>query len=334
MPGNWQKPNWTKCLTLTNLFRIPVASPVFSAGDLFTTFRKKKMKRILAAFFAAAFLLTAFAPKQKIPSATPVIFAVLEDGKMIEPIVRVENGSLTDAYNSDSSMRAFRETYYAPKTSYTLVYNGRPAGKVTVVKNDPAWECTANMAEVTTSSPIARLKGHTMALATNMPFKEMLSPDRRVPTAAEKAGVEKLVIAEFRKQNIVVKNLKMVSGFVMDPDKNKSPEVIGTWIVSPSPKERALIFLVAERSGAKWVPVLSNVQTIREEEVMSGEISAVDEGIYNELLIDMMDTDNDGVAELFTTSLSFEGVGYNVYRQKADGRWERLLENSYYHCAY
>ena len=292
------------------------------------------MKSIVFSFLAAAFLLTAFVPHTKKPANAPVIFAVLEDGKMIEPIVKVEGDTLKEVYTTDLEMHNFRESYYAPKTSYTLVYNGRSAGKVNVVKNDPEWECTSNMAEVTTSSPTVRLKGHTMALATNMTFKEMLSPARRAPTAAEKAAVEKLVMAEFRKQNIVVKNLKMVSGAVMDPDKNKSTEIIGTWIVSPSPRERALIFLIAGRSGAKWQPLLSNVQTVKEEEVMSGEISAVDEGIYNELLVDMLDTNNDGVAEIITTTLSFEGVAYEVYRQQADGRWQRMLDYSYYHCAY
>ena len=66
---------------------------------------------------------------------------------------------------------------------------------------------------------------------------------------------------------------------------------------------------------------------------MSGEIKAVDDGIYNELLLDVFDTDSDGTSEVFTYVQSFEGAGFNIYRRNGS-KWMKAFEGSNYHCGY
>jgi hypothetical protein len=66
---------------------------------------------------------------------------------------------------------------------------------------------------------------------------------------------------------------------------------------------------------------------------MSQEISAVDNGVYHERLLDVLDLNNDGVAEVFTYIQSFEGAGFNAYR-RANGKWVNIYEGSNYHCAF
>jgi hypothetical protein len=67
---------------------------------------------------------------------------------------------------------------------------------------------------------------------------------------------------------------------------------------------------------------------------MSGEITALDEGIYHEMLLDTLDYDADGTGEIFTHVRSFEGAGFMVYKRGAGGKWTKVFEGSNYHCAF
>ena len=66
---------------------------------------------------------TAFAqkPKPAVKTTKPIIFAVLNDGKTLEPIAYVNKGKLEAPVNgSDDSniIAAFNKTYYKPGTVY------------------------------------------------------------------------------------------------------------------------------------------------------------------------------------------------------------------------
>ena len=68
---------------------------------------------------------------------------------------------------------------------------------------------------------------------------------------------------------------------------------------------------------------------------MSQDIKDVDKGIYNELLLDALDTDGDGTAEIFTIGQAFEGNNFQIYKhaQHANGRisrWKFII----IHCGY
>ncbi|NJM54148.1 MAG: hypothetical protein HC846_12660 [Blastocatellia bacterium] len=66
---------------------------------------------------------------------------------------------------------------------------------------------------------------------------------------------------------------------------------------------------------------------------MSQDIKDLDRGVYHELLLDILDFNNDGVAEIFTYIQSFEGAGFTAYRRN-EGVWEKEVETSNYHCGY
>ena len=90
----------------------------------------------------------------------------------------------------------------------------------------------------------------------------------------------------------------------------------------------------AEKGGdGKYALVHSDLRTINEEEVLNGEISTLDDGVYHELLLDVLDYDGDGVAEIFTYVRAFEGSGFNVYKRSA-GKWTKVFEGSNYHCGF
>ncbi len=285
-----------------------------------------------------AFGSTILAQKSKTTKKpNSVIFAVLNDGKTLEPLAKVENGKLLQTVSGGDDgaiLSAFSKTYYKPKTVYNLIFGGVVAGTATVIKNDPTAECVTNIATATVKSPRAKLKGFVMGLATDIKPTKPSSGLRRMPTPTERTEMEKLVSAEFAKNSITSKTLRSHNLTAIDVDNDKVPEFVGTYWITTSATERALLFFIADKVRAgKYSIGYSEFRIVKQDEVMSGEIKSLDEGVYHELFLDTLDYKNDGVAEIFTYSQAFEGAGFDVY-QRNEGTWERVLETSNYHCGY
>ncbi|KAK0038632.1 hypothetical protein Bpfe_031576 [Biomphalaria pfeifferi] len=287
--------------------------------------------------------MTIFAQKRKRPAPPQkpktIVFAVLNDGKTLEPIGLIDKGALVEASNGSddgAKLKIFSTTYYKPNTAYKLVFGGADAGTVTVKKNDPTAECSTNLAEASFVSPKARLKGMVMGLATNAAVKKAEGV-RRLPTPAERSEIETLVRTEFFKNKIgdnIARNLKYHNLTALDVDSDKKAEMVGSFWVETSPTERALLFFIAEKgANGKYKMGYSEFRTIKQDEVMSGEIKSLDEGIYHELLLDTMEYDGDTTDEIFTYIQSFEGASFNTYSRR-DGKWVKAFEGSNYHCGY
>jgi hypothetical protein len=272
----------------------------------------------------------------------PIIFAVLNDGTTLEPIAQIDKGELKATVGGDSEpkdLTAFAKSYYKPKTTYNLIFAGSPNGTVTVKSADPKSECAKNMATVTTQSPKAKLKGFVMGLATNASTGKMGSGLRRMPTAAERAEIETLVRAAFTKENLSVnalKNLRYHNLTAVDADGDGTAELVGSYWVANTAKERNLLFFIAEKDkSGKYSFGHSEYEKMTSEEIMSGaEITALDQGVYHELLLDVFDTNGDKTAEIFTYTQGLEGAGFTVYRRDDAGKWVKAFEGSNYHCAF
>src|SRR5829696_5437411 len=86
------------------------------------------------------------------PKALPVVFAVLHDGKVVEPIGYIDKGKLAPAVDGASEpakLVAFSRQYYKPVAAYRLIFGGADAGTVTIKSSDPKAECIANTAQIT-----------------------------------------------------------------------------------------------------------------------------------------------------------------------------------------
>jgi hypothetical protein len=308
----------------------------------------KIMKKLISAkLFALTFIVSLSASavvaqkKRPVPKTVvkPIVFAVIYDGGTIEPIALIDKGELVEASNgSDDAAKllTFSKTYYKPKSVYKLVFGGVDAGTVAVVSSDPKAECSTNTAKVTVVSPKAKLKGNVMGLATNATVSKGTGV-RRLPTATERAEIESLVRAEFIKNKVSAsnaKNLKYHNLTALDVDADGKAEMVGSFWVETSATERALLFFIAEKgANGKYGFGYSEFRKIKQDDVMSGEIKSVDEGIYNELLLDAMEYDGDKTAEIFTYVQSFEGAGFNAYSRR-EGKWVKAFEGSNYHCGY
>ena len=272
----------------------------------------------------------------------PIIFAVINDGQMIEPLAFIDKGGLEETSGGDADekvLAGFVKTYYQPKTVYRLIFGGADAGTVTVKSSDIKADCSRNMAQVTAQSGRTKLKGFVMALATNEPpEKTTASGLRRLPTPTERAEIESLVRAEFGKQNIsdnVARNLKYHNLTALDVDNDKRAEMVGTFWVETSPTSRALLFFIADKgANGKYTFGYSEYKAVKKEELMGGsDITAVDEGIYHERLLDALEYDGDTTAEIFTYSQSFEGSSFTAYSRR-EGKWVKAFEGANYHCAF
>lgn len=267
-----------------------------------------------------------------------IIFAVLNDGKMLEPIAYIEKGKLTPTVNGSDEpnvLAAFGKTYYKPKGTYDLVFAGVNSGSVIVNSFDPKSDCAKNMANVSAISAKAKLKGNVMALATNASAKKGTGV-RRLPTAAERKEIETLVREEFVKNNIsgnATNDLKYQNLTALDVDGDGKAEMVGTFWAEPSNDERAFLFFIADKkANGKYALNYSEFRTVKKDEVMSGDLKDLDGGTYHELLLDAFDYDGDGVNEIFTYTPSFEGAGFASYKRDK-GKWTRAYEYSNYHCA-
>lgn len=297
---------------------------------------------VVAAILA---LLTAAAPAQRartkpIPKRLPVVFAILNDGGVVEPIGYVDKGKLVAAVDGATeapNLSAFHRSYYKPESTYRLIFGGANAGTITIKSSDPKSECVSNTAQIAFASTKAKLKGNVMALATDVPTTTKGSGIRRLPTAAERAEIEALVRERMSAQKVsasAVKDLKYHNLTALDVDADGNAEMVGTFWADAGPKSRALLFFIADKgSDGKYAFGFTDFRIIEEKDVMSQEISAVDNGVYHERLLDVLDLNNDGVAEVFTYIQSFEGAGFNAYR-RANGKWVNIYEGSNYHCAF
>lgn len=292
---------------------------------------------LAAAIVALFFSAEAFAQRSAKPALVkPIIFAVLNDGKTLEPIAYVSRGKLQQPVNGSDEQRiiaAFNRTYYKPGTKYRLVFGGADVGSVSVKSSDPKAECSANMASITTASATFTPKGLVMGLATNLTGK-FGSSFRKRPTTAERSEIEALVSAEIAKHKYSGKNLKYHNLTSIDVDNDGVAEMVGTYWIEIDPKTRGLFFFIAEKgSNPKYSLAVKDFRTIDEANVMSGDIKSIDEGVYHELLLDSLDVDGDGVREIFTYVQSFEGAGFTAYSRK-QGKWAKAYEWSNYHCGF
>jgi hypothetical protein len=299
--------------------------------------KKLLLLAVILGFAAAAHAQRRLAPK---PAKT-VIFAVLNDGKAIEPIGYIgAKGVITPAIDGASEgpiLTAFHRTYFAKGKMFPLVFGGKVSGNVTVTSSDPRAECVNYLGNVTTKTTRSSLKGNIMALATNAKIAKPGSGIRRLPTPAERAEIETLVREAFTKKSIsaeITKNLKYHNLTALDVNNDGRAEMVGSFWVEPSATEREVLFFIADLGADKKYRLgYSESRRIKQEETMSEDIKDVDSGVYHERLLDIFDVDGDGDSEIFSYVMSFEGAGFNVYKRQGD-EWVHHFEGSNYHCGY
>lgn len=292
----------------------------------------------------AALLFTASAfPQKKAEKPKsgpkPVIFAVLDGGKRVEPIASIDGGKLVAAGGGEGAAdKAFASAYYKPMSTYALIFGGAADGSLAIAKSNIGTECGGASAETIPKSVKAKLSGLVMALATNAKISTSAPAFRRKPTLDERREIEKLVSAEFAKQGAAAaaaRTLRYQNLTALDVEDDDIPEFVGSYWIAPTATERRLLFFVAEKdANGKIQFSVHEHSVVKPDDVMSGSMKDLDTGIGHELLIDVLDYDADGVREIFTIGQAFEGNNYYVYKRGDGGKWTKVHETYNYRCAY
>ncbi len=133
----------------------------------------------------------------------------------------------------------------------------------------------------------------------------------------------------------VERGTKTLNLTATDLDGDGREELIGSYVVKVGPKVRDTLFLVAAPQGQGYSAALTKYARVNAREMMDATmIDNIGEGgLGAELYVEQLDADGDGVGEVFTLSLSFEGTTYRAY-QRRRGVWRATYENYSYRCAY
>ncbi len=130
-----------------------------------------------------------------------------------------------------------------------------------------------------------------------------------------------------------LKKLRYYNLTALDVDDGEA-EMVGSFWVESSAKERNLLFFIAEKdSGGDYKLDYSEYEKVTPDDLMSGDLKDLDVGIGSELLLDALEYNGDTTAEIFTINKAFEGNNFYVYSRQ-DGKWARMFEGYNYHCAY
>lgn len=306
--------------------------------------KKQNFWKITIVFALAIFAAPAIFGQGNAAAPKPIIFAVLNDGKTLEPIALISKGKLIPASDGGDSLPVltkFAKTYYRPKTTYQLIFGGASNGTVTVKSSNAKQECSTNQADVVTLGPSGvKLSGFVMGLATNALVNKAEKSFRRQPTPAERDEIERLVRAEFARQKIDASALTKLNYHnltAMDANNDGQVELIGTFYLKPTPTSRAVLFFIADKNArsGKYSLNFSEFSKISQDEMMSGaDIEAIDSGIYSQVLLDVLDYNGDKTKEIFTYAPGLEGTSFITYKRNQNGKWIRDFEGANYHCGF
>ena len=171
-----------------------------------------------------------------------------------------------------------------------------------------------------------------MALA-RIRTRGTLRDSRRSTTQAERPPAS--LRAKLHQQNVpaaLLPSMEVVNLTATDLDRDGKFELIGSFVAIKrrGGQARYTLFLVAAAQGKGYRTALSQSDKITEDRIMSGgSIDAVNNGgIYVERLVDQLDLDGNGVAEIITTMTGFEGVSYFIYK-KSGAQWEKIYDWKY-----
>ena len=289
---------------------------------------KKLVVLLLAAFFAVSTTQTKAAEQ---PDLSTVIFAVTKSkedpGKVyIDPVVIINGERFLerpDPHRSDGktdspAAREFIERYYRPGQKYRLLFGGGASGTVTVNRREE-YSCSSLMASVVVQTSV-KLGGEVMALATNSDSLGKRQSSRHAPTPNERVLVVDLARQLFRTKGVAVseiQTMKTINLTATDLNGDGKEEIIGSFLIKTGNGHRAghALFLIAEPNLQSYSPGLIWYQRNSED----------DTDYEAQQLVDQIDLDGDGTAEVIAVGNHYEHTEYVIYKKQGD-QWQAIFK--------
>ncbi len=254
------------------------------------------------------------------PRKSAVIFAIAgePDEYHMDAVVLVDGKQLRSPFTDEQKdkQKKFAEEYFADGRTYRLTFGGGEAGSVTLKK----WSegCNSVHAEVGVSSS-SRLGGNVRALATSSDSLGKKPSTRRAPTDAERAGVMTLVksiYSQHRTPASLIPTIKVTNLTATDLDGDGKYEFIGSFTSAAKNKFERDLFLIAKPQGTAMRADFVKFQAYQPPPETF--LSSVD-------FIDQLDTDGDGIGEVFAVQGGFDAYAYVIFK-KVGGRWRQVYD--------
>ena len=258
-------------------------------------------------------------------SKEAVVFAVkkYDAAAQIEPIVILRGGVFvkppvdeSDVTGGDfeAQSKRFIDGYFRAGRKYRLLFGGGDAGSVTVQKYmEPG--CVGMNAEVTTETQ-ARLGGEVQALAVSSETMGRGTGTRRAPSESERASALELARAAMSRNGVsaaLIKKMETLNLTASDLDRDGKTDLIGSFRVVGADYTNYALFMIFEPAGDKFKAALTWYHK-------GVEASAADRR-----LVDQVDLDGDGVAEVIAEGHYYESNDYIIYK-KQQGRWRSVYQ--------
>ncbi|MDQ2976764.1 MAG: hypothetical protein M3R69_15315 [Acidobacteriota bacterium] len=235
----------------------------------------------------------------------------------LEAIALIDHGQFKAPGGLKNREAASFVTKYLPNgRKFFVVFGGGAAGTINLTESGLG--CNDLIYAIGPFSPgslgVSRIHGQVKGLATNSDMIARSEIWRRAPAAAERAAAVDLAKAIFAGKGLTpaqLAKLETVNLTAIDVDGDNRAELVGTFKV-PSDANRTprYVFLIAEGEGGSYQTVFSSYRYLPKSDIYnSGE----------ETLIDYLDLDRDGTAEIVTGYTGVRDQGYHIYR-RVNGR--------------
>jgi hypothetical protein len=253
--------------------------------------------------------------------AETVVFAVsrTDAGASIEPVVIYRRGVFVKPpIDDEAAASAFVKEYFRAGREYRLLFGGGDAGTTTVVKNNEPG-CVGLNAEASVQTS-ARLGGRVQALAVSPASVGRPQGSRRTPTDAERASALTLARAAYSKNGVgaaLVKKMEVGNLTATDLDGDGGFELVGSFRIENNTGQTAdtyALFMIFDPDGGGGLkPALVWFKR-------GGEADAAER-----YLVDQVDLDGDGVAEVIAEGFYYESNDYIIYK-KRQGHWVSVYQ--------
>jgi hypothetical protein len=259
-------------------------------------------------------------PRRKTPSAPFVVFAVskYETNVTIEPIVIFNRGAFVKPpIDEEVASKTFVNEYFKAGRKYRLLSGGGEAGTATVVKYEEPG-CVGLVAEASVQTQ-AHLGGQVQALATSSETLGNRPSSRRAPTDLERILAREQARAAFTKSGLgasLTNSMEIVNLTATDLDGDGNFELIGSFKIDKiknRPGDSYNLFIIFEHENDITKPALTWLHH-------GGEVNAEERS-----LVDQVDFDGDGQAEVIVEGHYYESNDYIIYK-KQQGQWRSVYQ--------
>lgn len=243
-----------------------------------------------------------------------MIFAVNKypDGATLDPIVIINNGQYIDPLPDDEAfIKEVGEKYLRSGQKHRVIFGGAEAGTITAGNRHEFGLTTG--ASIQSS---IKLSEDVMALATTSATLGAKQSSRRAPTPQERASMLKLMKESYRQKGVTAARLakvQVINITAIDLNADGNAELIGSFFIRDQNYNTWALFLIAEahnnqyQSGLTWY-----------RKTVEGDVEV-------RRLIDILDLEGDGVAEVFVTSSYYESTDFTIYK-KVNGAWRSVYQ--------